>query len=58
MTQRDLAGRLGRTHAFVWKVESGMQHVDVATLIDLAEALGGDAAELVRVVRDECPPKG
>lgn len=58
MTQRELASRLGRTHAYVWKVESGMQHVDVATLFDIADALGGDAVDLVRRVRRECRPDG
>lgn len=57
LTQRDLAERIGRTHAFVWKVETGMQHVDLATLFDLAGALESDAVELVRRVRQECLPE-
>jgi len=54
MTQRDLASKLDRTHAYVWKVETGVQHVDVAVLLDIASILGGDAADLVARVRSEC----
>lgn len=47
LTQRDVANSLGRTQAFVWKVEQGLQFVDIATLIDYAEAVGATASELI-----------
>jgi len=55
MTQRELAAKIDRTHAYVWKFESGIQHLDIATLIDLATILGGDAAEIINRVQAECP---
>ena len=56
LSQRDVARKLDRTQAFVWKVEQGVQHVDVATLIDFAALVGTTAADLVRAVESEKPP--
>ncbi|MGV3615285.1 MAG: helix-turn-helix domain-containing protein [Fimbriimonas sp.] len=50
LSQRDVARELDRTQAFVWKVEQGVQHMDLATLIDYAKLLGVAASELVREV--------
>lgn len=50
LSQRDVAARLGRTQAYVWKVEQGIQHIDLATLMDLAEILETKASELVGLV--------
>lgn len=47
MSQRDLAKKLDRTQAFVWKVEQGIQHLDIPTLIDLAVVLGTSASALL-----------
>lgn len=47
LSQRELAKRLDRTQAFVWKVEQGIQHLDIPTLIDLAGVLGTSASALL-----------
>lgn len=47
LSQRELAKRLDRTQAFVWKVEQGIQHLDIPTLIDLANVLGSSASSLI-----------
>lgn len=51
LTQRDLARKIGRRQAYVWKVETGAQHIDVATLLDWTDAVGGDVLELLGEVR-------
>ena len=57
LTQRQLAAELGRTHAFVWKIESGTQHVDLPTLFDLAKLTNAEPEEIVREVKKEaCKP--
>lgn len=48
LTQRELAKRLDRTQAYVWKIETGIQHIDIATLFDLADFLGTSVEELVK----------
>ncbi len=50
MSQRDLAKKLNRTQAFVWKVEQGIQHLDIPTLIDLAITLETTAWGLLQQV--------
>ncbi|MCA0360167.1 MAG: helix-turn-helix domain-containing protein [Armatimonadetes bacterium] len=47
LSQRELARKLDRTQAFVWKVEQGIQHLDIPTLIDLANVLGSSASSLI-----------
>ena len=49
-SQRDLAKHLDRTQAFVWKVETGYQHLDIATLIDYAKLFETTASEIVKAV--------
>ncbi len=50
LSQRELAKKLDRTQAFVWKVEQGIQHLDITTLIDMARVLDSNAAILVAKV--------
>ena len=50
LTQRDLAERLDRAHSFVGKIESGERQLNVLEFCDYAQALGSDAAELLRRV--------
>jgi len=47
LSQPELAKKLDRTQAFVWKVEQGIQHLDIPTLIDLATVLGTSASNLL-----------
>lgn len=46
MTQRELARRLGRSHSFVGKIESGERQLNVLEFCELADALGVDARRL------------
>lgn len=55
-SQEELAAWLGRTHSYIYRVESGNQHIDIATLFTFCELTDGDAVELIRTVRDD-PPK-
>jgi transcriptional regulator with XRE-family HTH domain len=50
MSQRDIAAKLDRTQAFVWKVEQGIQHLDIATLLDWAVILESSGAEVIALV--------
>lgn len=50
LSQRQLASRIGRTQAFIWKIESGTQHVDIATLLDLAETFDVPASSIIALV--------
>lgn len=50
LSQREVASRLGRTQAYIWKVEQGIQAIDLATLIDVAQILETTATELVELV--------
>lgn len=50
LTQADLARRLGRSINFVFRVEAGARHLDVAEFIAIARALEVDPYELLRQV--------
>ncbi len=52
LTQSDLAEKLGRRQQFVSKYESGERRLDMVEFVDIARALGLDAAKLV----GEIPP--
>lgn len=52
LSQRQLAVKLERTQAFVWKIEQGVQHVDIPTLIDLAKIYDTSASALVKLVEE------
>lgn len=47
LTQVDLARKLGRPQSFVSKFERGERRLDVAEFLDVAHALGIDAAKTV-----------
>lgn len=50
ITQRELARRLDRAHSFVGKIESGERQLNVLEFCEYVEALGADAAALIREV--------
>ena len=50
LTQRELARRLGRAHSFVGKIESGERQLNVLEFIEMANALGVKASELLKRV--------
>ncbi|KPF62764.1 hypothetical protein IP69_20125 [Bosea sp. AAP35] len=47
ITQAELGRRLGRSTSFVFRVEAGARHLDVAEFILLARAIGVDPYELL-----------
>lgn len=48
LTQADLAQRLGRSTNFVFRVEVGARHLDVAEFIAIARVLEIDPYDLLR----------
>jgi transcriptional regulator with XRE-family HTH domain len=50
LSQRELAKRLDRAHSFVGKIESGERQLNVLEFCEYVDALGADAAEIIRSV--------
>jgi transcriptional regulator with XRE-family HTH domain len=50
ISQRVLAKRLDRAHSFVGKIESGEGRLNVLEFCEYADALGADAADIIRLV--------
>ena len=50
MSQRELAKRLDRAHSFVGKIESGEWQLNVLEFCEYVDALGADAADIIRAV--------
>jgi transcriptional regulator with XRE-family HTH domain len=50
LSQRELAKGLDRAHSFVGKIESGERQLNVLEFCEYADALGADAAEIIRTV--------
>lgn len=50
LTQRELARRLGRSHSFVGKIESGERQLNVLEFCEYADVLRKDPSELLRQV--------
>lgn len=48
MTQRDLAGKAGTTHAAVSQIEAGKRQPRPSMILKLAEALGVKPEDLLR----------
>lgn len=55
LTQAELAVKLGRYQSFVATVESGQRRIDVIELLDLADAIGFDAREAIKMLRSVRP---
>lgn len=55
MTQVQLADRLNRYQSFITAYERGQKRIDVVELIEIAEAVGFDPAEAVRLVQKVRP---
>lgn len=52
LTQRELAGRLGRPQSFVAKYEGGERRIDVVEFAEICEAIGIDPnATLSEIIR-------
>ena len=51
MKQSDVAARLALPASYLSKVENGTRRLDVIELIQIAEAMDSDPAELIRVLQ-------
>jgi transcriptional regulator with XRE-family HTH domain len=51
ITQRQLAERLGKDQSFVSKIERGVRRLDVLEFMEVTEAIGVDAFDLLRKMR-------
>ncbi|HEY8180723.1 MAG TPA: helix-turn-helix transcriptional regulator [Thermoanaerobaculia bacterium] len=52
LKQSDVAARLGLPASYLSKIENGTRRLDVIELIQIAEAMGVDAAAIVRELRN------
>ena len=55
LKQVDVAAALGRPQSFVSKYESGERRLDVVEFIDIAEAIGTEAAAIVAQMQRSSP---
>lgn len=55
LKQVDVAAALGRPQSFVSKYESGERRLDVVEFIDIAEAIGTEAADIVAEMQRSSP---
>ena len=53
LTQHDLAKLLGRSQSYVATIETGQRRIDAVELIDLAAALGFNAASAIRYIEKQ-----
>jgi len=53
LTQLALAARLGRPQSFVSKYETGERRLDVVEFLEVSDALGADASDLLKSLRGE-----
>jgi transcriptional regulator with XRE-family HTH domain len=53
LKQSDVAAKLGLPASYLSKIENGTRRLDVIELLQIAEAMGVDAAEIVRELRSE-----
>jgi len=51
LSQAELAAKLGKPQSYVSKCELGERRVDVVEFVEIADALGADAAALVGELR-------
>ena len=56
LTQADVAQRLGKPQSFIAKYEGGERRLDVVEFLDLAKAIGFDAAKMLRRVQRVVSP--
>lgn len=54
MSQMELAARAGLSSSFVSRMENGLRGPTVETIVELANALGMSASDLMREVERHC----
>ncbi len=47
LTQAKLAEKLGKPQSYIAKYETGERRLDVIELLDIIDAIGGDAAKFI-----------
>jgi len=52
LKQSDVAAKLGMPASYLSKIENGTRRLDVIELLQIAEAMGADATELLRELQD------
>ena len=52
LKQSDVAAKLGVPASYLSKIENGTRRLDVIELLQIADAIGIDAAEIVTELRD------
>ena len=52
LKQSEVSARLGLPASYLSKIENGTRRLDVIELIQIAEAMGVDAAEIVRELEE------
>lgn len=55
LTQRQLAERIGRDQSWISLIEGSQRRVDVVEFIEIAKALGIDAAKLLAEIASRLP---
>ena len=58
LKQSDVAAKLGLPASYLSKIENGSRRLDVIELLQIAEAMGVDAAEVVRELENALQSKG
>ena len=53
LSQRQMAEKLNRTQAYIWKIEGGFQHVDIPTLLDIASITGREPEDIISQLRSK-----
>lgn len=53
LKQAEVAGRLGLPASYMSKVENGTRRLDAIELLQVADAMGVDPAEIIREVQQE-----
>jgi transcriptional regulator with XRE-family HTH domain len=51
LSQSELARRLGRRQAYIWKLENAVQRPDLVELLDIAAILQMDLPDMIRRVQ-------
>ncbi|HEX7420991.1 MAG TPA: helix-turn-helix transcriptional regulator [Thermoanaerobaculia bacterium] len=52
LKQSDVAAKLGLPASYLSKIENGSRRLDVIELLNIAEAIGVDPADLIRTLQD------
>lgn len=57
LSQEALGEMIDRSQQYIWKIEHGKQLPDFVAILDIIEATGGDAPEIIARVQAEAKKK-